>query len=174
MYIAIVLFAVGVMLVVLEVFIPSMGLLTLGAMLCFGLSVWRAQVEAGPAAAWTMGIIAPILTVVVLYYGLKYIPRTSLGRGLVLYDPADEGTVVEPTVSQTAVLQPHGGTDEDELRSLVGTEGVAESDLRPAGVATVNSQRVDVVTEGGMIDVGARIKVIAVEGNRVVVRQVRV
>ena len=174
MYLAITLFAMGVMLVVLEVFIPSMGLLTLSAMACFGLSVWRAYVEVGAGAAWTMGIIAPILTVVVLYFGLTYIPRTALGRGLVLYSPADEGVQVPPTISETAALSPKGGTDEEESRRLIGTEGVAQSDLRPAGMVAIAGQRVDVVTEGGMIDAGARVKVVAVEGNRVVVRRVRV
>jgi membrane-bound serine protease (ClpP class) len=46
--------------------------------------------------------------------------------------------------------------------------------LRPAGVALVNGRRVDVVTEGGLIAAGARVKVVAIEGNRVVVRRVQV
>lgn len=174
MYLAAILFAVGIMLVVLEVFIPSFGLLTVGALCCFGLSVWQAYVGAGAPAAWIMGVVAPVLTVVILYYGLKYMPRSRWGRGLVLYDPADEGATVPATSTETFALSAEGGTVEDELKPLVGKEGVAQSDLRPAGVAFIEGNRLDVVTEGSMIDAGGRVKVIAVEGNRVVVRRVRV
>ena len=174
MTLAIFLFAVGMMLVVLEVFIPSFGLLTIGALCCFGLSVWRALAESGPTAAWGIGVVGPILTNVILYFGIKIIPRTSLGRGLVLFNPADDGADVPPTVTETYAVTAEGGTEEEEMLPLVGKEGVAQSDLRPAGVAIIDGERIDVVTEGGMIDAGARIKVVDVEGNRIVVRRVRV
>ena len=174
MSLAIFVFAVGVLLVILEVFIPSFGLLTLCAAGCFAVSVWQAYRASGSAAAWAIGAVAPVLTVVILYFGLKYIPRTSWGRGLVLRDPADGGARVPPTSSETAYLSPEGGTDEDRLRPLIGKEGVAQSDLRPVGVIAVDGRRVDVVTEGAMIDAGSRVKIVAVEGNRVVVRKVKV
>lgn len=67
-------------------------------------------------------------------------------------------------------------TDEKDFRSsttiheaLVGTEGLAESLLRPSGIARLNDRRYDVVTRGEMIEKGARIKVIEVSGNRIVV-----
>jgi len=52
---------------------------------------------------------------------------------------------------------------------LVGAEGLAMSPLRPSGIARLNERRYDVVTRGEMIEKGARIKVIEVSGNRVVV-----
>lgn len=55
---------------------------------------------------------------------------------------------------------------------LVGLQGVAHSDLRPAGVARIDGNRVDVVTQGDFIRAGTRIEVHSVEGNRVVVRPV--
>ena len=60
------------------------------------------------------------------------------------------------------------GTEKPELLDQTGT---ALSALRPAGTAVINGKRVDVVTEGQMIDPGAPVRVIAVEGMRVVVRQ---
>lgn len=173
MTLAIIVFAVGVMLVVLEVFIPSFGLLTVGALCCFGLSVYLAYATAGSTAAWVMGVVAPVLTALILYFGFKFIPRTSFGRGLVLFTPSDEGVEEEPSSTETSAVTADGGTSEDELRSLIGEEGVAQSDLRPVGVAVIAGRRVDVVTEGAMIDTGGRVKVVAVEGNRVVVRRVR-
>lgn len=61
------------------------------------------------------------------------------------------------------------GVDRPEL---LNDTGVAQTRLRPSGVAIINGQRVDVVTEGGMIERGAAIKVVAVEGSRIVVRAV--
>ena len=61
------------------------------------------------------------------------------------------------------------GVDKPEL--LNGT-GVALTQLRPSGTASINGQRVDVVTEGGLIERGAGVKVVAVEGTRIVVREV--
>lgn len=171
---AIVLFAIGVLLVLLEVFIPSFGVLTVGAIVCFAFSIWGVYDPARPAAAIAMAIVAPAASIAILYFGLKYIPRTSWGRGLVLQPPGDAGAPGAPAASETAALTPDGGTAEKELLPLVGAEGVAHSELRPAGVALIQGRRVDVVSEGALVDAGARIRVVAVEGNRVVVRRVQV
>jgi membrane-bound serine protease (ClpP class) len=50
--------------------------------------------------------------------------------------------------------------------------GTALTNLRPSGTALIDGKRVDVVTNGSMIERGAEVKVIAVEGARVVVRAV--
>jgi membrane-bound serine protease (ClpP class) len=58
-----------------------------------------------------------------------------------------------------------------EKPELLHQTGVAQTNLRPSGTALINSQRVDVLTEGPMIERGTPIKVVAVEGMRVVVRE---
>jgi len=62
-----------------------------------------------------------------------------------------------------------GPVGEDEL---LGREGVAVGDLRPAGIARFGEQRVDVVTEGDYVREGSAVRVIEARGNRVVVRAV--
>jgi membrane-bound serine protease (ClpP class) len=61
------------------------------------------------------------------------------------------------------------GTERPELLRQTGT---AFTPLRPSGTALINGQRVDVVTEGQLIERGTAIQVVAVEGMRVVVRAV--
>lgn len=56
--------------------------------------------------------------------------------------------------------------------ALLHCTGVAITQLRPSGAAVFNGKRVDVVTEEGLIDRGASVRVIEVEGARVVVREV--
>jgi membrane-bound serine protease (ClpP class) len=57
-----------------------------------------------------------------------------------------------------------------ELAALAGQSGQSLSPLRPAGVALIDGQRVDVVTNGGFIESETEVEVVAVEGSRVVVR----
>jgi membrane-bound ClpP family serine protease len=55
---------------------------------------------------------------------------------------------------------------------LLGCEGVTISQLRPAGKAKIGERLTDVVTEGDLIPKDARVKVVKVEGTRVVVTKV--
>jgi membrane-bound serine protease (ClpP class) len=55
---------------------------------------------------------------------------------------------------------------------LLGVEGKALTDLRPSGTALVKEERVDVVTEGSFISKGSSIVIVKVEGSRVVVREI--
>ena len=57
-----------------------------------------------------------------------------------------------------------------ELAALARQSGQSLSPLRPAGVALIDGQRVDVVTNGESIEPGTEMEVVAVEGSRVVVR----
>src|SRR5262245_5658717 len=57
-----------------------------------------------------------------------------------------------------------------EKPDLLHQKGTAFTQLRPSGTALINGQRVDVVTEGPLIDKGTPIQVVATEGLRVVVR----
>ncbi len=57
------------------------------------------------------------------------------------------------------------GTDDNT--GLIGQEGVTATTLRPGGFATIGGKRVDVVTNGEMIEQGVPVEVVAVEGNRI-------
>lgn len=71
------------------------------------------------------------------------------------------------------VVQKKGqGTIAQDLSSLVGRCGTALTDLRPAGAAHIDEQRIDVISEGGFIVHGTPIEVVLVEGPRVVVKEV--
>jgi membrane-bound serine protease (ClpP class) len=61
--------------------------------------------------------------------------------------------------------------EQPERPSLLGAVGKSLSALRPAGIADIAGQRVDVVSEGEFIDAGRDIEVVREEGNRVVVKR---
>lgn len=94
----------------------------------------------------------------------------------------------EPEIPSSPVTQSTSGRDrreperqpfipgnlsrEEEQPSLEGLRGTALSDLRPGGIATIQGQRVDVVTEGDYIPAGEPIEVVRDERWRRVVRRV--
>lgn len=55
---------------------------------------------------------------------------------------------------------------------FLNKQGIALCQLHPSGTADFNGERLDVVTEGAFVTRGSRIKVIAVEGTRIIVRQI--
>jgi membrane-bound ClpP family serine protease len=57
-----------------------------------------------------------------------------------------------------------------ELEALRGKTGRAVSPLRPSGVAEFDGRRIDVITEGMMVEVGQWVKCVDVRANKVVVR----
>jgi len=99
-------------------------------------------------------ILAIVLVGVALgvFLWLKFFPESRLARKFV-----SQGSVGEL------------GVDKPEL---LNGKGTALTQCRPSGVANINGQRVDVVTEGGLIERGAAVRVVAVEGSRIVVREV--
>ena len=63
-----------------------------------------------------------------------------------------------------------GYTSAPEHPELVGCTGTVTRELRPAGTVVINGEPVDVVSEGDYIEKGRQVTVVAVPGNRVVVR----
>jgi len=141
----------GLMLIGAEVFIPGGVLGFMGGFALFGASVTAFAIfPASVAAGITGGII--IMVGVVIGLWIKFFPNTWIGRKM--------------TVSKN--LHDAKGT-EDHLQELLGSKGVTTSSLHPGGYAEINGRRIDVITQGEMIDCNTAIKVIEIEGNRVVV-----
>ena len=65
-----------------------------------------------------------------------------------------------------------GYTSVTDKSRFLGAIGVCATDLRPAGTITVEGEPVDVVTEGNFVKKGDIVKVINVDGSRVLVRQI--
>jgi membrane-bound serine protease (ClpP class) len=102
-------------------------------------------------------MVSTVLAAVAGAVLMRFITRTPLSRALILDTDmsANDGWASAP---------------ESDHR-LLHAVGVAHSPLRPAGIAEFHGERVDVVSEGELIDAGTDIIVTRVDGNRVVVRQ---
>ncbi|MCA8980029.1 MAG: NfeD family protein [Planctomycetes bacterium] len=153
---AVLLLGAGLLLVLAEVLIPSMGVLgTLAAACIVGAQVfaWRVSSQTGVNFLLVTGVLVPA----VVMGGLKLFPRTPVGKKLVAQGFSfEDGRAIDTRDS-----------------GLLGAEGVVEAMLRPAGVARLNGRRVDVVSRGEMIPKGARVQVVELTGNRVVVQPIQ-
>ncbi len=151
MVLVITLLLVGAVLLLAETVLPGMIAGVLGVLsLIAGVVVGYQEFGAVTGNWILLGTLAGLFVGFLLW--VRYFPKSRFGR---VY--ASDGVVGDI------------GTERPEL---VGQSGVAHTALRPAGVAILNGQRVDVVTEGAMIERGETVRVVAVEGMRVVVRQV--
>lgn len=145
-------------------------LLILGAVLMF-LETLLPGLIAG-----IIGFICLVAAVVLGYSDYGYQTGTLILAGVMLgliigtwswlrFFP--ESRIARKFISRGAVGEL--GVDKPELLNGLGE---ALTQLRPSGTASINGQRVDVVAETGLIERGVKIKVVAVEGARVVVRVV--
>lgn len=88
---------------------------------------------------------------------LRFLPRLPFGRRLILETELLAGA--------------EGGSAPASDRTWLGKSGTAHSPLRPAGIAEIEGKRVDVVSDGDLIESGTPIVVTHVDGNRIVVRR---
>ena len=163
----IVLFGVGVMLLLLEVFvIPGFGVfgvagiaMTLAALVIALVPNAGFQFPTdGEVARATTTLAAALVVVVLLGASLsRWLPRSSRFNRLVLV----------PDLASA-----DGYTAADTDAGLVGQRGTAVTPLRPSGTAAFGDRRVDVVSQGSFVEPGARVEVVSSRGARVEVREV--
>ena len=67
--------------------------------------------------------------------------------------------------------QGDGVPDADELSSFMGRVGRVQAVLRPVGLCDFSGRRVECVAEGGYVECGKSVEVIAVEGTQLTVRE---
>jgi membrane-bound serine protease (ClpP class) len=164
---ALVLFVVGLLIVAAEVVVVSGGLLALAAFSCLLGSLWCAY----QLSVWTAVVLACVEGVcvpVVIALMFKVLPRTSIGRQLILSPPTESGDNAASQAVRGAVKPTVTPFDD-----LLGKEGKVVAPLRPSGTAEFDGRRVSVITNGEIIEPGSRVRVVLVEGSRVVVESVQ-
>ncbi|WP_068774375.1 NfeD family protein [Paenibacillus sp. FJAT-26967] len=148
------LFVLGVILLLLELIIPSFGILGIAGTISLFSGVILAA-ESPQAAALSLAI-AFVIGLVLLLLIVKKFPQRGIWNRLIL---KEELTSEQGFVSSSFKLH------------LIGQTGTSLTPLRPSGTALFGEDRIDVVTEGGFITAGKSVRVVHVEGSRVVVHE---
>lgn len=155
--------ALGLALLVAEVFIPSGGVIMTAAGIVFVVSVWSAWQAWGKTGELTLFLIYVAALVVlfpsVLGGAFYAFPRTEYGRRLMNPPSLDE---MEPFVAET-----------ERLTQLIGRTGTTLTRLGPGGMVLVEGERMHAESEGMLILTDTPVRVLALKGNRLLVRQVR-
>ena len=161
------LFGVGLILIAVEVFVvPGFGVfgisgivLTLGALLIALVPNigFRFPTDGQIAQATVTLAVALVLTVVLGFSLARYLPRSERFAHLVLTPSLDASS---------------GHTSAETNATLIGQRGVTLTDLRPSGVAEIDGQRVQVVSQGSFVSSGTSVEVLSSLGTRVEVREV--
>ena len=117
------------------------------------------------AATVGTSIIVVVVASVVLARFLGVLP---FFKKMLLQPPSSEGSLAFEGGS--AVSDTSSGFAVNSLQP--GQTGITRTPLRPSGKARIDGQEYDVVAEGSLIPKGKEIRVILVQGNRIVVREV--
>ena len=155
---------VGVTLLLVEmILIPGFGVAGISGI---GIIVWGLyelllpdvpvgqEIQSMALTGLTIGIIGGIIGAVLLF---RLMTKTKFWQKL-----------TSPSVQDSE----SGYSSSIGLEEIIGKEGVADTDLRPSGWVNLEDNRIFVVTEGSFIEKDDRVKILSVDGNRVVVRKI--
>jgi len=141
----------GFLLLAAEVFVPGMVLGILGS-LSLVASVVVAYLKHGAFVGSITLVVVLVGSTVGFFAWMALFPRTSIGRKLILAS--------EPVTA-----------DKSRADGLLGQIGEALTPLRPAGTILLDGRKMDVISEGELVEAGDAVEIIRHEGLRTIVRK---
>lgn len=154
-WIPILCFVVGFILVVVEMFHPGFGApgITGGILLVLGVILSATSfLEAFIMIIIILAILGVALTIV-----LQSVVKGRLPKNLIL---------------QNTQKKEEGYTGTEDLKYFLEKEGTTLTVLRPSGLADFQGVKLDVVSEGDFISKDVKVKIVKVEGRRIVVKAI--
>nr|WP_232353896.1 nodulation protein NfeD [[Bacillus] enclensis] len=152
-YETIILFVIGIILIIAEFFLPGGIAGGLGAAAVIG------SIMLAGGNIMQMGIsilIALLIAVIAMIIFVKVFgKKMKLFNKIILKDSTNTES---------------GYVSNANRLELIGKTGLTKTPLRPSGTIIIEDERIDAVTEGGYIAVNQQVKVVKVEGSRIVVR----
>ncbi|RFC48187.1 MAG: membrane-bound serine protease (ClpP class) [Verrucomicrobia bacterium] len=136
------LFIFGIVLLVLDLFVPGIILSTAGT-LAFLAGTARAFTEYGIGGGLLAFAIGAVLLTVALYIEYWVLPKTRIGKKFFLHAAVD-GTSQAPLAQSSA---------------LSGREALALTPLMPSGQIEIDGQRYEALSLDGHVATGARLRV---------------
>ncbi|MEM1186465.1 MAG: NfeD family protein [Planctomycetota bacterium] len=161
LYWGLALIAAAVLLLIVEAFVPSGGLIAAvaavgavaGVVFLFRVSV-----------SW--GVIGLLLVMVLgptsFFFALNMLPQTPMGRAL-LGAPSEEEEMARELAESK---------EEADRAALVGQEAITLTDLRPVGEIRIDGQRYEATAISGLVDAGSRVRVVKVDSSHIRVKPI--
>ena len=155
------LLACALLVIIIEAFVPSAGVLTaLAAVL--GVSgvvcLFRYDTAWGFGGLFTAILCGPSAFIA----AIKLWRYTAVGRRV----------IGEPLEEQMAAQALREREEARSYQSLIGQEGITLTDMRPIGIVQLTDRRVDALAEHGFITSGTKVRVTQSDGSQIKVRAV--
>ncbi len=149
-----VLLILGLLLLVLELFIPGFGIAGISGfvLLIIGIILTARTAFEATVMILLLLVLGALLVVLVL----RSAKKGHLARKLIL---------------RSAARKEEGYSTTQDRKNWVGRQGVTLTVLRPSGMADFDGERLDVVTEGTYLPAKERIEIVRVEGRRIIVHR---
>lgn len=140
----------GLSLIAIEILVPGFGVPGILGIAASGGGIYVAATQLSGMHA-LIALAAAFAGAGVVFWAF---PRSRVGKSMVLQESIT------------------GGAADDTLIQLLDRTGTSLTPLRPSGSVDIDDRPVDVVTDGQYVDAGTKVRVVRVEGNRVVVEPI--
>lgn len=153
--IAIILFIAGFILIGIEMAIPGFSIPGVSGIICLVVAIFLVSdsfVEGAIIALIIMALLGIMFAVI-----LGILSKAKLKSPIILRDEQNKEK---------------GFISSNDLKYLLGKQGVAVTDLRPSGTADFDGIEFDVISEGKYISKGTRLEIYKVQGSKLIVKAV--
>jgi len=156
---ALLLLLITVAIIFVEMFVPSGGLLGILSGVTAVSAVLIVFIYEGVGRGLLFLLFSAIILPVVVAAAIKHWPNTPIGRRILNLPPGEEDAIT-------------GSPDYEPLQQLVGQTGLARSKMIPSGSISLSGENYDAVSQSGAIEAGQPVRVVAVDGTRILVRAI--
>lgn len=156
-WIAPAIFVLGAVLLAIEIFlIPGFGVTGVAGIAAMFASMFLSFGVSNFSQATFVIFFALVISIVIMILIARYLPKSKIFNSRFALEADTKGY--------------HSSVSYD---NLLGMEGIADTFFRPAGTINIEGKRYDAVSDGEFISKGSRLKVFIVEGNRIVVKEIK-
>ena len=152
-------FLVGIGLLVLEAFMPGFGLPGISGIVMEIVAIALTWVNHGPVAALGLTIIVLSLIAIAISMSLRSATKGRLSRSKIILKERENNEA--------------GYRSAEDMQVFLGKEGETTTVCRPTGMAEFDGVKLNVVSDGEFLPAGTRVRIVQVEGSRIVVRVIK-
>lgn len=149
-------FLIGIGLLILEAFMPGFGAAGITGVILEIITLVMTWFEHGPLATLAMLLIVLLVLAIAISTGLRSITSGRLSKSSLVHSETESNE--------------EGYRSVEDLAVFMDKEGTATSVLRPTGIADFDGVRLNVSSEGEYIPAGTRVRIIKVEGAKILVK----